>query len=75
MPGQLIGQDKESDIALIKVDTRELIAAEWGDSESLEVGSLVWARSKVTPVAAPVLPLGTAVSTPEGSPDGVVTPA
>ena len=41
--GQLIGEDKESDIAVIKVAASNLTAAEWGDSESLEVGSLVWA--------------------------------
>jgi serine protease Do len=41
--GQLVGEDRESDIAVIKVAASNLTAAEWGDSESLEVGSLVWA--------------------------------
>jgi serine protease Do len=43
MPGQLIGYDAESDIAVLKVEAHGLIAAEWGDSEDLPVGSLVWA--------------------------------
>ena len=40
---QLIGYDKESDIAVLKVAASNLIAAEWGDSEELQVGSMVWA--------------------------------
>ena len=40
---QVIGADSLTDIALIKVEASGLIAAEWGDSERLEVGSLVWA--------------------------------
>jgi len=40
---QLIGYDKESDVAVLKVASTGLIAAEWGDSEDLQVGSLVWA--------------------------------
>ncbi|MCE9527595.1 MAG: trypsin-like peptidase domain-containing protein [Planctomycetales bacterium] len=43
MPAQLIGFDKESDIAVLRVTATGLIAAEWGDSEDLQVGSLVWA--------------------------------
>jgi serine protease Do len=43
VPAQIIGYDKESDIAVLKVEATGLIAAEWGDSEQLEVGSLVWA--------------------------------
>jgi serine protease Do len=43
VPAQLIGYDKESDIAVLKVAASGLIAAEWGDSEELQVGSLVWA--------------------------------
>ncbi|MGI8979030.1 MAG: S1C family serine protease [Pirellulaceae bacterium] len=43
VPGQLIGYDKESDIAVLKVAASGLIAAEWGDSEELQVGSLIWA--------------------------------
>lgn len=43
VPAQLVGQDKESDIAVLKVAATDLVAADWGDSESLQVGSLVWA--------------------------------
>lgn len=39
------------------------------------LGTLVWARRQVTPIAAPQLPIGTPVSTPSGQPDGVVAPA
>ena len=41
--GTLVASDSNSDLAIIKIDARDLIPAEWGDSESLEVGSLVWA--------------------------------
>lgn len=45
---ELVDQDPDTDIAVLKIrreemPNRPLIAAEWGDSESLEVGSLVWA--------------------------------
>jgi serine protease Do len=32
-----------TDIAVLKIDAGNLIAAEWGDSDKLEVGDLVWA--------------------------------
>ena len=32
-----------TDIAVLKIDLDNLIAAEWGDSDKLEVGDLVWA--------------------------------
>ncbi len=38
-----IGQDEPTDLALLKVETNGLIPAEWGDSDELRVGSLVWA--------------------------------
>lgn len=41
--GDLIGADPLTDIAVIRVDAGELIAAEWGDSDRLEVGAPVWA--------------------------------
>jgi S1-C subfamily serine protease len=41
--GKLIGVDDETDIALIKVDAGQLLAADWGDSDRLDVGALVWA--------------------------------
>jgi serine protease Do len=44
----LLGHDPDSDIAILQIDPKDmpsggLIAAEWGDSHELEVGSLVWA--------------------------------
>jgi S1-C subfamily serine protease len=39
----VVGDDAMSDIALLKIDLPNLIPAEWGDSDKLEVGDLVWA--------------------------------
>ncbi len=44
----VVGYDLDSDLAVLQIRPEEmpnsgLIAAEWGDSESLEAGSLVWA--------------------------------
>jgi Do/DeqQ family serine protease len=39
----VIGTDPLTDIAVLKIDADSLIAAEWGDSDKLEVGALVWA--------------------------------
>jgi serine protease Do len=41
--GRLVGTDDETDIALVKVDAGQLLPADWGDSEQLNVGALVWA--------------------------------
>lgn len=40
---KLIGVDNESDLAVLKIEANNLIPATWGDSDSLEVGSMVWA--------------------------------
>jgi serine protease Do len=40
---QRVGDDGPTDLAVLKIDADGLIAADWGDSEKLEVGSLVWA--------------------------------
>ncbi len=40
---QLIGADKESDLALLKIDAPNLVAADWGDSDNENEGSPVWA--------------------------------
>ena len=40
---EVVGDDAMTDIALLKIDLPNLIAAEWGDSDELEVGDLVWA--------------------------------
>lgn len=39
----IVGTDATMDIAVLKIDEGNLIAAEWGDSEKLQVGDLVWA--------------------------------
>ena len=38
-----IGRDEISDIAVLKIEADGLIPAQWGDSEELDVGSIVWA--------------------------------
>ncbi len=40
---RVVGVDRPTDLALLRVGADRLIAAEWGDSEELKVGSLVWA--------------------------------
>lgn len=40
---EVVGLDETTDLAVIKIPAGGLIAAQWGDSEALEVGSLVWA--------------------------------
>jgi serine protease Do len=39
----VVGADPLTDIAVLKIDVDNLIAAEWGDSDELQVGDLVWA--------------------------------
>jgi S1-C subfamily serine protease len=39
----VIGGDEVSDVAVIKIDLPDLHPAEWGDSDKLEIGDLVWA--------------------------------
>lgn len=39
----VIGRDELLDIAVLKTEMADLKAAEWGDSEQLDVGDLVWA--------------------------------
>ncbi|MDP6445268.1 MAG: trypsin-like peptidase domain-containing protein [Pirellulaceae bacterium] len=40
---RVVGADPPTDIAVLKINADKLTPAEWGDSERLEVGSLVWA--------------------------------
>ncbi|MBL8856647.1 MAG: trypsin-like peptidase domain-containing protein [Planctomycetaceae bacterium] len=40
---KVIGRDIETDLAVLKIDASDLIAAEWGDSDALELGAPVWA--------------------------------
>lgn len=42
-PAQLVGLDKEKDLAVLKVDGKDLPAAEFGDSDALSVGDTVYA--------------------------------
>ena len=39
----LVGSDAASDLAVLKIDEDNLVAATWGDSAALEVGEMVWA--------------------------------
>ncbi len=39
----LIGEDDETDLAVLKINAQGLIPAEWGNSHELAVGSIVWA--------------------------------
>jgi serine protease Do len=39
----VVGSDAMTDIAVLKINLDNLIPAEWGDSDKLEVGDLVWA--------------------------------
>lgn len=39
----LVGVDNESDLAVLKIEADNLIPATWGDSDAIEVGSMVWA--------------------------------
>ena len=39
----VVGVDPLTDIAVLKTELRDLVAAEWGDSDELQVGDLVWA--------------------------------
>lgn len=39
----LIGIDASSDVAVLKINAPDLIPATWGDSDNLDVGSIVWA--------------------------------
>lgn len=41
--GVVVGSDDISDLAVIKIDADGLLPADWGDSDSLSVGSMVWA--------------------------------
>jgi Do/DeqQ family serine protease len=43
LPAKLIGADPGTDIALLKVDPKNLVAAKFGDSDALQVGDFVLA--------------------------------
>ncbi len=39
----IVGVDRLTDLAVLKIDATDLIPARWGDSDRLEEGALVWA--------------------------------
>ncbi|WP_197526939.1 S1C family serine protease [Pirellulimonas nuda] len=39
----IVGVDEGTDLAVIKIDAENLVAAQWGDSDALDLGDLVWA--------------------------------
>jgi S1-C subfamily serine protease len=40
---EVVGGDAPSDLAVLRIHANNLIAAQWGDSDQLEAGALVWA--------------------------------
>jgi serine protease Do len=42
-PARLVGADAATDLAVLKIEADGLPSADWGDSESVEVGEMVWA--------------------------------
>jgi serine protease Do len=43
VPGTIVSFDKETDLALLKVDAEGLTPVRWGDSDAAEPGAMVWA--------------------------------
>ena len=43
LPARVIGSDALTDIAVLKIAGSGFVAAQWGDSDSMQVGALVWA--------------------------------
>lgn len=39
----VIGSDEVTDVAVLKINLPNLLPAEWGDSDELDIGDLVWA--------------------------------
>ncbi|BBO32405.1 S1C family serine protease [Lacipirellula parvula] len=42
-PASVIGIDPMTDLAVLKTELKDLVPAEWGDSNELQVGDIVWA--------------------------------
>ncbi len=42
-PASVVGRDPLVDMAVLKTELRDLVAADWGDSDELAVGEMVWA--------------------------------
>jgi Do/DeqQ family serine protease len=43
LPAKLVGADPGTDVALLKVDSKDLVDTKWGDSDALRVGDFVLA--------------------------------
>lgn len=43
LPAEKVGIDLANDLAVLRIPASGLVPAEWGDSENLKVGSMVWA--------------------------------
>jgi serine protease Do len=43
LPAEIIGVDRTTDLALLKIDAEDLMPIAWGDSDQVDVGSPVWA--------------------------------
>ncbi|MFG0254008.1 MAG: trypsin-like peptidase domain-containing protein [Rhodopirellula sp. JB053] len=43
LPAEIIGSDSLTDLAVLKIEAERLMPIKWGDSDSLRVGSPVWA--------------------------------
>jgi len=43
LPAKIVGADAGTDIAVLKVDGKDLVEARWGDSDALQVGDFVLA--------------------------------
>lgn len=41
--GDLVGADAATDLAVLRIDAKDLPRAEWGDSDTIEPGEMVWA--------------------------------
>jgi len=42
-PARLVGADAATDLAVLQIAADDLPAADWGDSDGIEVGEMVWA--------------------------------
>jgi S1-C subfamily serine protease len=43
LAAEIVGVDKTTDLALLKIDAQGLMPIDWGNSDALEIGSPVWA--------------------------------
>jgi serine protease Do len=43
MLAAIVGLDRPTDLAVLKISATDLLAAQWGDSDEVDVGALVWA--------------------------------